>query len=144
MDANYAAPEATAPDAITAAARTVAETVDASAIVTYTQSGATALRAARERPEQPILALIPNEDVARRLALVWGVRCIHGQDAADFNDMIDRATRAAFFRSYSPTGSRIVITAGVPFGTPGATNLLHVAWITAYEDRRKQDRPDAD
>ena len=131
----------TAADALSAAARQVAHTVGAAAIATYTQSGATALRAARERPDMPILCLTPSRRMARRLALVWGVRCIHGEDARDFDDMAERACRSAAFRGYAAHGDRLVIVAGVPFGTPGATNLLHIAYIPRFPERRRAPRP---
>ena len=129
MDAEHARPEATASDAITAAARQVAETISASAIVTYTSSGSTALRAARERPRVPILVLTPQLATARRLALTWGVHCAHGPDARGFTDMVERACRVAVQEELANSGDRMVITAGVPFGTPGATNTLRIAWI---------------
>jgi pyruvate kinase len=69
--AQAAEPEATAADAISAATRQVAETLDLAAIVTYTSSGSTAIRAARERPSKPILALSPNPRTVRRLSVVW-------------------------------------------------------------------------
>ena len=121
--------EATAADAITAAASQVASTVGATAIATYTTSGSTALRAARERPDVPILVLTPELSTARRLAIAWGVHCVHTEDATSFSDMIEKACNAAHHEEYAKSGERIVITAGVPFGTPGATNVLHIAWV---------------
>ena len=141
LDAARSAPSPTAADALSAAAHQVAHTTGAAAILTYTQSGATALRAVRERPEMPVLALTPNLAMARRLGLAWGLRCIHGEDARDFDDMVDRACRAACFRGYAKSGSRVVMIAGVPFGTPGATNLLYMAFIPEFDDRRENDRP---
>ncbi|WND01848.1 pyruvate kinase [Temperatibacter marinus] len=120
-------------DAITAAARTVATTVHASAIVTFTSSGTTALRAARERPEAPILVLTPRIEIARRLALVWGLHTVKTKDINDFEHMIGKAKRMAFRTGLVTPGDRIVVTAGVPFGTPGATNVLHIAWINGNE-----------
>jgi len=129
MDSEHADPEATSADAITAAARQVAGTISASAIVTYTTSGSTALRAARERPPVPILVLTPSQSTARRLSVVWGLSCVHSADASGFADMVDRACRAAADRGIAETGDLLVITAGVPFGTPGATNSLRIASI---------------
>jgi pyruvate kinase len=129
MDAVHFQPEATSADAITAAARQVAETISAKAIVTYTTSGSTALRAARERPRLPILVLTPRRDTARRLALVWGLHCVETEDAHDFTDMIERASRFSQSENFASRGERVVITAGVPFGTPGATNTLRIAWV---------------
>jgi pyruvate kinase len=124
-----AEPEHTPSDAISAAARQVAHTVGAAAICSYTTSGATALRAARERPDAPILVLTSNLHTARRLALVWGLHCVHTRDVSSFSDMVHRATRTAHREGFAERGQRIVITAGVPFGTPGATNVLHIAWV---------------
>ena len=122
-------PEATSADAISAAARQVAQTVNASAIVTYSVSGATTLRASRVRPDAPILGLTPKITSARRLALVWGVHSVHTEDAQDFADMVRRACTLSREEGFADPGDRIIITAGVPFGTPGATNTLRIAWI---------------
>lgn len=121
--------EHTASDAISAAACQVAATVGAAAIVSFTSSGATALRAARERPAVPILAMTPNLGTARRLALLWGAHCVHSADIRGFGDMVQKAVRAAHREEIAQPGQRVVITAGVPFGTPGATNILRIAWV---------------
>jgi pyruvate kinase len=124
-----AEPEHTTSDAISAAARQVAHTVSAAAIISYTTSGATAIRAARERPGVPILALTSNLQTARRLALVWGLHCVHTSDVTNFGDMVKKASHITREEGFADTGERIVVTAGVPFGTPGATNTLRIAWI---------------
>jgi len=129
MDADHADPEATAADAITAAARQVAQTVRAKAIVTFTTSGSTTLRAARERPNVPILALITNVETARKLTLAWGVHGVVTRDARNFGDMVERACRIAHAEGFANEGDRVVVTAGIPFGTPGATNTLRIAWV---------------
>jgi pyruvate kinase len=129
MDAAHPDPEATASDAITAAARQVAHTVSAAAIVTFTTSGSTSLRAARERPNVPILCLTENVGTARKLAIAWGIQCVVAEDVQDFGDMVDKACRIASDSGFAERGQRLVITAGVPFGTPGATNILRIAWI---------------
>ncbi len=121
--------EHTNPDAISAAACQVAATVGAAAIVSYTTSGATALRSARERPGVPILVLTSNQGTARRLALLWGAHCVHSADVKTFADMVQRAVRIAHREDIAQPGQRVVITAGVPFGTPGATNTLRIAWV---------------
>jgi pyruvate kinase len=126
--------EATTADAISAAARQVAQTIAASAIVTYTTSGSTALRASRERPEVPLLVLTPRIATARRLAIAWGAHCVHTADAKNFADMVQRACRITFAEGFAKAGDRIVITAGVPFGTPGATNILRIAWVGGQPD----------
>jgi pyruvate kinase len=129
MDAERVEPEATAADAISAAARQVAHTLSARGIVTYTTSGSTTMRIARERPDVPIMGLTPKLGTARRLAVVWGVRSIHTADARNFPDMERRASAAALTNGFADAGERIVITAGVPFGTPGATNILRIARV---------------
>jgi pyruvate kinase len=129
LDASRMPPEHTNHDAISAAACQVAATIGAAAIVSFTSSGATALRAARERPAVPILALTPNLATARRLALLWGAHCVHLADIKNFNDMVQKAVRAAHREEIAGPGQRVVITAGVPFGTPGSTNVLRIAWI---------------
>ncbi len=127
-------PETTSADAISAAARTVAETLNLAAIVCYTSSGTTGLRAARERPMKPIIALTPIKNTGRRLAIVWGLHCVLTEDATSLDDMVDRACRISFQENIAAAGQRIIITAGVPFGTPGATNLLRVAFVGRDED----------
>ena len=129
LHANHPAPEPTAADAITAAARTIAETLNLAAIVCYTSSGTTGLRAARERPHPPVIALTPIAATGRRLSLVWGLHCVLTGDALDLEDMVDKACRIAFQEGFADPGNRILISAGVPVGTPGATNMLRVAFV---------------
>ncbi len=125
----HADPDHTTADAITAAAREVAETLNVGAIVCYTSSGSTALRAARERPKAPILALSPDLKTARRLALAWGVHCVTIEDASDIDDMLRKACAVSSREGFTKPGDRLVITAGLPFGTPGATNLMRIAYV---------------
>ncbi|HTH97560.1 MAG TPA: pyruvate kinase [Stellaceae bacterium] len=119
----------TDPDAITGAAKQVAETIHAAAIVTYTTSGSTALRASRERPEVPILCLTSHIETARKLSLAWGIHAVVSRDVKTFGDMVGRACRIARAQGIAWPGSRVVVTAGVPFGTPGATNTLRIAVV---------------
>lgn len=116
-------------DSITAAAYHVAESVGAAAIVNYTTSGSTALRMARHRPKVPILCLTESEGTARRLCLSYGVRPVVTLDIDNFDDMVSRASRIARTKEFAEKGQRIVITAGVPFGTPGSTNILRIAKV---------------
>ncbi len=129
MEAYRYAPEATAADAITAAARQVAHTISASVIVTFSSTGSTTLRCARERPMVPVLSLTPRSDTARRLALAWGVHSVKTEDLKIFRDMVVKAIRIAKSEGFADVGDPLVITAGVPFGTPGATNILRIAWV---------------
>ncbi len=128
LSSEHSAPEATGADAIADAARSVAETLDLRAICAWTSSGSTAYRIARERPKPPVLALTPNRDTARRLTLVWGVHPIVTKDASDMEDMAKRAGKFSNREMFSKDGDRIVIVAGLPFGTPGATNMLRIAF----------------
>ena len=109
----------------------MADTIGAAAIVTYTTSGSTTLRAARERPEQPILGVTSELATARRLSLTCGVHSVHTADVRDFDEMVRKAVAAAALEDVAGPGDTVVITAGVPFGTPGATNVLRIARIPA-------------
>ena len=129
IDSQRAPPEETTADAMMAAVREVTHTIHARAIVSWTKSGSTGLRAARERPEAPIIALTPSEATARRLCIAWGLHCVLTEDAHDLDDVVDRAARIAYEEGFAKPGERIVVTAGVPLGTPGATNLLRVAFV---------------
>jgi pyruvate kinase len=133
INAQRSQPEPTGADTISLAAREIAETLKLSAIVSYTASGTTGLRAARERPQVPIIALTPILDTARRLSLVWGTHCVVSPDATDLDDMVNRACRIALEEKFGKTGDRIIITAGVPLRTPGSTNMLRIAFIGAEE-----------
>mgnify|MGYP001175913070 FL=1 len=131
-EAGHVKAESTAEDAITESAKYVARIMSARAVVTYTTSGSTALRAARERPDVPIMGISPNLNTARRLAMVWGVHCIHTKDARSFKDMVLKAGRLAKKEKFAKKGDRVVITAGVPFGQSGATNVLRIASVDRY------------
>jgi pyruvate kinase len=122
-------PEATSADAISAAARTIAETLKVPVIVCYTGTGSTGLRVARERPNMPILALTPIPHTARKLCLVWGTHCVLMEDQQSVDEMVIRAGEVSFSEGFAKTGERILITAGVPVGTPGTTNMLRIATI---------------
>jgi pyruvate kinase len=131
MKAQHAEPEATGADAISAAARQIAETLDLSAIICWTSSGSTGLRVGRERPQVPIVALSPNVATGRKLSVAWGIHCIVTEDARDPGDMVERACRLAFKDGFAKAGRRVIIVAGVPLGTPGATNMLRIAFVGA-------------
>jgi pyruvate kinase len=131
IDAQRSEPEATGADAIAAAAREIAETLDLNAVVCWTFSGATALRVARERPRSPIISISPNVSSGRKLALAWGVHSVVAEDARDQDDMVDRACRIAFKEGLAQVGQRLIVVAGVPFGTPGATNMVRIAVVSS-------------
>lgn len=135
--AQAAEPEATGPDAISAATRQVAETLDLAAIVTYTATGSTGLRAARERPAKPIIALSPMIETMRKLSLVWGIHCVQTEEADNLEGMVDIACQIARDEGFAQVGDRVAITAGVPFGTPGATNMLRIAYVDTDGSRHR-------
>ncbi len=127
-------PEATGADAIAAAARQVAETLDLAAIVCWTSSGATGMRVSRERPKPPIVAISPMVGAGRKLSLVWGIHCVIAEDAHDQDDMVERACQIAFKEGFAKAGQRVIVVAGVPIGTPGATNMMRVAFVGGQMD----------
>jgi pyruvate kinase len=131
IDAQRSEPEATGADAIAAAAHEIAETLDLNAVVCWTSSGATALRVARERPRSPIMSISPNVSTGRKLALAWGVHSVVAEDVRDQDDMVDRACRIAFKEGLAQVGQRLIVVAGVPFGTPGATNMVRIAVVSS-------------
>jgi pyruvate kinase len=107
----------------------VAGLLDVAALVAYTSSGSSALRMARERPRSPIIGMTPQRATARRLALVWGVNPFVCDDVANVDAMTARAVQTAKDLRFVEAGQTIVIAAGMPFGTPGSTNLLRIAQI---------------
>jgi pyruvate kinase len=131
INAQRSEPEATGADAIAAAARQIADTLDLNAVVCWTFSGATALRVARERPRPPVLSISPNVAAGRKLALTWGVHSVVAEDARDQDDMVNRACRIAVREGLAEVGRRLIVVAGVPFGTPGATNMVRVAVVSS-------------
>ncbi len=129
IDAQRAAPEATGADAIAVAAHEIADTLALKVIAAWTSSGSTAFRIARERPNSTVLALTPNPATARRLTLAWGVHAVTTKDAHDADDMAFRAGKFAVREGFARQGDKIIVVAGVPFGTPGATNLVRIAYV---------------
>jgi pyruvate kinase len=129
LDAQRTEPEPTGADAIAGAARNIADTLDLAAVICWTSSGSTGLRMARERPRAPVVALTPIIATGRRLAVVWGVHSVITEDAHDQDDMVDRACRIAFKEDFARPGQRVIVVAGVPLGTPGATNMLRIAYV---------------
>ena len=129
IEAQRGTPERTTADAIMAAVHEVTKTIEARAIVTWTKSGITAMRAARERSAAPIIAPTPSLAIARRLTLLWGTHSIVAQDIRDFDGMVRRACEIARQEGFAEPGERIVVTAGVPLGTTGATNMLREAHV---------------
>lgn len=126
-------PDPTTADALAEAAKTITATVSAAAIICFTTSGSTARRVARERPGVPILVLTPKMETARRLGLLWGAHAVHTRDVESFEEMVAKAKRMALRHHMAKAGDRVVVMAGVPFRTPGSTNVLHVVRIIGDE-----------
>lgn len=129
MDASRPEPRSVAADAIGYAMRGITALLQAAATVAYTSSGYSALRMARERPRAPIIGMTPRLATARRLALVWGVHAVLCHEVEDVSEMSDLATRTALKEGFGEVGQTIVISAGMPFGASGTTNLLRIAQI---------------
>ena len=117
-------------DAIATAAGYVAQDIEASAIVTYTMTGSTALRMARQRPVVPILCLTPNVKVARRISVVYGIHSVHAPEIqGEFSGPVPHACEILEQENLAQKGDRFVMTAGVPFGVSGTTNILRIAKV---------------
>ncbi len=119
--------------AITAAAADISRAIGASAIACFTISGSTAGRAARERPTVPVLCLTPSQTTARRMGLVWGVHAVITRDVASFEEMVAKSKRMALRSGLAKGGDPLVLIAGVPFSTPGTTNVVHVVRLIGDE-----------
>ena len=126
-------PDATTADALAQASAQIAETVTVAGIGVFTGSGSTARRVARERPNVPMLVLTPSQTIGRKLSLLWGTHAVHTKDIGSFEEMIAKGKRMALRHGFASAGSRLIALAGVPFGTPGSTNLLHVVTLTGKE-----------
>ncbi|HSV47050.1 MAG TPA: pyruvate kinase [Ramlibacter sp.] len=129
IDATRPEPLAVAADAIGHALREATRLLKAAATVAYTSSGYSALRMARERPHAPIIGMTPRLATARRLALAWGVHAVLCHDVADVPEMSELACRTTVREGYGKAGDTVVISAGMPFGASGTTNLLRIAQI---------------
>jgi pyruvate kinase len=134
LDARLPKPTPTDADAICDALRRIAHTLNIAAIVTYTSSGFSALRAARERPEAPILSLTPSAQTARRMALVWGTHSVQSEDIQRVQEMVDKACSVALKEGFADVDQKIAIVAGMPFGVSGTTNMVRIARIERPEE----------
>lgn len=130
MEASQSPARPEIADAIGLAMRSVAHLLDVAATVAYTSSGYSALRLARERPRAPIIGMTPQLATARGLALVWGVHAVLTHNVAAVAEMTEFACATALREGLAEPGDTIVIAAGMPFGAPGNTNLLHIAKIS--------------
>ena len=126
-------PDATTADALANACMHIADTVPIGAIAVFTWSGSSARRVARERPAVPLMALTPQIRVARRMALLWGAHAVATKDIETFEEMIAKGKRMALRHGFGEAGSQMAVMAGVPFGQPGATNLVHIVTLDGDE-----------
>jgi len=127
IESTRVAKRATVADGIVAAAREIAETTKVKAICCFSESGTTAALTARERPRVPILAMTSVQATARRLCLHWGITCVIVEPVDRFKHAVLAAIRSARALGLARPQDRVVVTAGVPFNTPGSTNILRVA-----------------
>ena len=125
--------EPTTADALAESAGNIANTVPVAAMVCYTSTGSTARRIARERGPVPLLVMTAHRAVARRMGLVWGVHAVHTRDVASFEEMVGKAKRMVLRHKLAGGGQLITIMAGIPFGTAGSTNVMHVAQVRGDE-----------
>ena len=126
-------PDRTVADALSHACMTIAGNLPISAVVVFTDSGSTARRVARERPQTPLMVLTPSVKTARRVALLWGAHAVATRDIGSFEEMVAKGKRMALRHGFGEAGSKLIMVAGVPFGVPGATNLLHVVTLSGDE-----------
>ena len=132
LEASHAAADSdrnAVTQAVCCAMRRASSLLGASAIVCFTSSGHTSLRAARERADAPILSVSPRLSVSRRLALVWGVHSVHGEDSQDTNQLAETAADLARESGLAESGQHVVILAGMPFGQSGTTNMMRIATV---------------
>jgi pyruvate kinase len=126
-------PDATTADALSEAARSISDAVAVAATICFTLSGSTARRLARERPKVPLLVLTPRLATARRLGILWGAHAVRTKDVGSFEEMVGKSKRMALRHGVGKAGDRLVLMAGVPFGVPGSTNVLHVVRLIGDE-----------
>ncbi|KFX69325.1 pyruvate kinase [Pseudomonas taeanensis MS-3] len=126
LDVSRPQAEATASDAISCAIRRISSILPVAALVNYTESGASSLRASRERPKTPILSLTPNLHTARRLTVAWGIYSVVNPRLHEVEEVTSTALDIAQAQGMAQPGDTVVITAGVPFGQPGSTNSLRI------------------
>lgn len=127
IDASRGGPKQSVADGIVSAAREIAETADIKVICCYSQSGSTASLVARERPHVPIIAMTSKLGTARRMALTWGLHCLQTAEVDRFKTAVLNSARAAVSEGFAGPEDQLVVTAGVPFGKSGTTNILRVA-----------------
>ncbi len=137
FDAAYPAPgkKVAVADAICASLHHAAQVLPVCATFTYTESGFSSFRAARERPDAPVIGCTPNNNTARRLALVWGVHAVLlKKDLSSVDDMVESAIKITLTEGFGEIGDLIAITAGMPFGRKGTTNMLRMTRLKELDN----------
>ena len=118
--------EKNTPDSVSAAACQIANNLDVKVIICFSSSGATALRVARNRINTSVIAISPSIRSCQQLAVSWGVNPVLSEDAHDSDEMVAIANQVIKQQEAASAGDRFVVTAGVPFGVSGTTNLIRV------------------
>ncbi|MEN0108333.1 MAG: pyruvate kinase, partial [Pseudomonas sp.] len=126
LDVGRPSAEATHSDAISCAIRRISGILPVAALVNYTESGSSSLRASRERPKAPILSLTPNIQTARRLTVAWGIYSVVNARLSKVDEITTTALEIAQAQNMAKRGDTVVITAGMPFGQSGTTNSLRI------------------
>lgn len=129
LELNRPEPDATVSDAISCAIRRISRILPVAVLVNYTESGSSTLRASRERPKAPILSLTPNLKAARRLSVAWGVYSVVNEQLAHVDEICTTALEIALAQRMAQRGDTVVVTAGLPFGQPGSTNMLRIETV---------------
>ena len=116
-------------DATAHAACLTAKDVNAAAIVTVSESGNTARLLSKYRPKQPIIACVMDEQVQRQLSLSWGITSLLMGPAHSTDELIEMSTALAEKNGYLHNGELAVVTAGVPVGVSGTTNMIKIHMV---------------
>ena len=138
MESWHPPPQPTMADAIGLSAAHAATTLQAAAVVTYTESGSTARLASRERSVVGILGITTKKTTARQLSMVWGVYCVIAEALRSVNQMVEEACQVALQEKIASIGDVVVITAGIPFGRAGSTNMMRIARLKALDKARER------
>ncbi len=121
--------EANGPGAIAASARHTVDLLGCKAVLASTKTGGTAFAVSRERPRASILGITPDPAAARRISLAWGVEAVVKPDYATFEELTAHAREIATDHTDAKPGDTILLTAGIPMGLEGGTNLMKVIQV---------------
>ena len=129
IDLNYKKEDINSSDAIVIAAKGISSMASIKAIVTYTTSGSTTYRLAKQRPPSPILSITPSKSVARQSCLVWGVHSVINEEKIPETKIAEESAKIAIREKIAEVDDQLIITAGIPFGTVGSTNSIRLIKI---------------